>query len=131
MIQAGTGHNVVPARCEFVVDVRSNDQYSNIKLLELLRSRCSSELIPRSLRLNSSFLDKNHPLFALFGKMNLTPFGSPTLSDMSLLEIPAVKIGPGDSSRSHSANEYIYISEIEHAVGQYTTLLQEILKLTL
>ncbi len=131
MIHAGSGHNVVPDKCEFVVDVRSNDQYSNKKLLELLQSHCNSELISRSLRLNSSFLSKNHPLFEIFGKMNLKPFGSPTLSDMALLDIPAVKIGPGESSRSHSANECIYISEIEQAVGLYTKLLEEILKLTL
>ncbi len=131
MIHAGTGHNVVPDRCEFVVDVRSNDQYSNKELLEFLKSHCSSELIPRSLRLNSSFLNKKHPLFEIFGKMNFKPFGSPTLSDMALLDIPAVKIGPGESSRSHSANEFIHISEIEHAVELYTTLLKEILKQTL
>ncbi|MEX0981848.1 MAG: M20/M25/M40 family metallo-hydrolase [Bacteroidales bacterium] len=131
VIHAGTGHNVVPARCEFIIDVRSNDHYSNKMLLDLLKNRCSSELTPRSLRLNSSFLNKNHPLFELFGKMNLIPFGSPTLSDMALLDIPAVKIGPGDSSRSHSANEYIYISEIEQAVDLYTNLLEEILKLSL
>jgi len=131
MIDSGTGHNVVPARCEFVIDVRSNDQYSNTMLLERLKRQCNSELTPRSLRLNSSFLNTNHPLFELFGKLNLIPFGSPTLSDMALLDVPAVKIGPGESSRSHSANEYIYISEIEQAVGLYTTLLEDLLKLTL
>ena len=131
MIDAGSAHNVVPATCKFVIDVRSNDRYPNKNLLELLKAKCNSELTPRSLRLNSSFLPQGHPVYEILCQMGLTPYGSPTLSDMALLNMPAVKIGPGDSARSHSANEYIRISEIDHAVDLYTTLLEKIVKLSL
>jgi acetylornithine deacetylase len=131
MINAGTAHNVVPATCHFVIDVRSNDRYPNRRLLELLKEKCNSELTPRSLRLNSSFLPRDHPLYEILNQMGLVPYGSPTLSDMALLQIPAVKIGPGDSARSHTANEYVRISEINSAVEIYTTLLEKIIKLSL
>lgn len=128
MIHAGTGHNVVPSSCEFVIDARSNDCYSNETLLDLLRTKCQSELKPRSMRLKSSFLPEGHPLFEVMEQLQLTPFGSPTLSDMALLKMPAVKIGPGDSSRSHTANEYIRIPEISVAVDIYTALLEYTVK---
>lgn len=131
MIDAGTAHNVVPETCKFVIDVRSNDRYPNRRLLELLKAKCTSELTPRSLRLNSSFLPREHPVYEILNQMGLIPYGSPTLSDMALLEIPAVKIGPGDSARSHTANEYIRISEINYAVEIYTALLERIIKLSL
>ncbi len=131
MIHAGTGHNVVPASCEFVIDVRSNDLYSNEVLLDSLRNVCQSELIPRSMRLKSSFLPPDHPVFKVLKELQLLPFGSPALSDMALLDVPAVKIGPGDSSRSHTANEYILIPEINKAVELYTVLLDNTLKLVL
>ncbi|MEX0987108.1 MAG: M20/M25/M40 family metallo-hydrolase [Bacteroidales bacterium] len=128
MIKAGRDHNVVPSKCHFVIDVRSNDRYPNERLLELLGARCNSELIARSMRLKSSFLSENHPVCKLLNDMKLSPFGSPTLSDMALLEIPAVKIGPGNSSRSHTANEYIHISELEQAIEIYGNLLEKIVK---
>jgi acetylornithine deacetylase len=131
MINAGTAHNVVPAACKFVMDVRSNDRYPNRRLLELLKAKCASQLTPRSLRLNSSFLPLKHPLYEILYQMGLIPYGSPTLSDMALIEIPAVKIGPGDSARSHTANEYIRISEMVNAVEIYTALLEKIIKLSL
>lgn len=128
MIHAGTGHNVVPSSCEFVIDARSNDCYSNEALLDLLRTNCQSELKPRSMRLKSSSLPEGHPLFEVMERLQLTPFGSPTLSDMALLEVPAIKIGPGDSSRSHTANEYIRIPELSMAVDLYTALLEKTVK---
>lgn len=131
MINSGTGHNMVPGKCEFVIDVRSNDIYSNERLLEMMAEKCESSLTPRSMRLRSSSLDKNHPVHAVLRDLNLKPFGSPTLSDMSLMDFPSVKIGPGDSARSHTANEYIHIDEIENAISLYTQLLSEIIKFEL
>jgi acetylornithine deacetylase len=131
MINAGTGHNVVPGKCEFVIDVRSNDNYSNEKLLELLSNTCTSELSARSLRLKSSFLKDDHPVSKLIADLGLDPFGSPTLSDMALMNFPSVKIGPGDSSRSHTANEYIYEEEIIQAISLYTHLIKQLISLEL
>jgi acetylornithine deacetylase len=128
MIQAGTGHNVVPDTCEFVIDVRSNDRYTNERLLEMLRKACASDLVPRSMRLRSSSLPKEHPAFRVIETLGMKPFGSPTLSDMALLNIPSVKIGPGDSARSHTADEYIFISEIEEAIDRYAAFLEQLIK---
>ncbi len=131
MIQAGTGHNVVPDTCEFVIDVRSNDRYTNERLFEILKGVCTSQLVPRSMRLKSSSLKKGHPVFSVIESLGMHPFGSPTLSDMALLDIPAVKIGPGDSARSHTANEYIFIAEIEAAIDRYATFIEQIIHLKL
>ncbi len=131
MINSGTGHNVIPARCEFVIDVRSNDQYSNERLLEILKAQCKAELTPRSMRLRSSFLDGKHAVFGILTDLGLKPFGSPTLSDMALLDFPSVKIGPGDSARSHTANEYIYEAEIMDAIEMYTEIIKRIVKVEL
>lgn len=131
MIHAGSGHNVVPGKCEFVIDVRSNDKYSNERLLEMLNAVCASELKARSMRLRSSCLNQGHPVYSLLGKLGLTPFGSPTLSDMALMQLPSLKIGPGDSSRSHTANEFIMEHEIPEAIDIYKNLLGEIVKLEL
>jgi len=127
MIDAGTGHNVVPGECKFVVDARSNDQYSNSQLFEILEQTCISELTPRSLRLKSSSLSEDHPIFTVIEKIGLTPFGSSTMSDMALLPFPSIKIGPGDSARSHTANEYIHESEIKDAISLYVLLIEELL----
>jgi acetylornithine deacetylase len=131
MIQAGTGHNVVPDTCEFVIDVRSNDRYTNELLFEMLARTCASKLVPRSMRLRSSSLPKEHPAFRVIESLGMMPFGSPTLSDMALLNIPSVKIGPGDSARSHTANEYVFVSEIEEAIDRYTAFLEQLIKLAL
>lgn len=131
MINAGTAHNVVPAECTVVIDVRSNDRYSNEKLLEMLGDRCGATLSPRSMRLRSSFLEAVHPVFPLLEQMNFKPYGSPTLSDMALLNIPAIKIGPGESSRSHSADEYVLEDEIGGAIDIYQQLIGNLLKLEL
>ena len=128
MINAGTNHNVVPGECRFVIDARSNDQYPNVKLLEILKGCCETEIVPRSLRLNSSSLDKQHPVFRVLKDLGMQPFGSSTMSDMALIPFPAIKIGPGDSARSHTAGEYILTGEIEDAIPTYVKLIDGILK---
>lgn len=124
MISAGNRHNVVPDLCNFVVDVRSNDCYGNEELLALIQSVCHAELIPRSTRLRSSALDQAHFLMKTIDKLELKPFGSSTLSDMALISFPALKMGPGDSSRSHTAGEYILKNELEQGVEAYCRYLE-------
>jgi len=124
MISAGTRHNVVPDLCSYVVDVRSNDQYGNEQLLEEIRSVCRAKLSPRSTRLRSSGLDPEHYLMKTIIAAGLEPFGSSTLSDMALIPFPAIKMGPGESSRSHTAGEYIKISELEQGVATYCSFLE-------
>lgn len=122
-INAGTQHNVTPDCCSFVVDVRSNEYYSNAALLDIIKSNISSDAIPRSLRLNSSSIPLTHPLVQRAVELGLQPFGSPTLSNQALLDIPTLKIGPGDSARSHTANEYILISEISKGMELFAKML--------
>lgn len=124
MISAGSRHNVVPDVCRYVVDVRSNDRYENERLLELIRKVCKAELTPRSTRLRSSALDSDHFLMKAIRSAGLKPFGSSTLSDMALIPFPAVKMGPGESSRSHTAGEYILKSELEQGVASYCRFLE-------
>lgn len=124
MISAGTRHNVVPDLCSYVMDVRSNDQYGNELLLEEIRSVCSAKLIPRSTRLRSSGLDPEHFLMKTIYGIGLVPFGSSTLSDMALIPFPAIKMGPGESSRSHTAGEYVRISELDQGVATYCSFLE-------
>ena len=126
-IQAGTQHNVIPDRCDFVVDVRTNARYTNAEAVEILKSRFPEvEITPRSLRLNSSAISIQHPFVrrALFA--GYEPFGSPTLSDQALMPFPSVKMGPGDSSRSHTADEYIILEEIREAIEVYICLLDRL-----
>ena len=125
-IQAGTQHNVVPDRCTFVVDIRSNEFYSNEELLQKIRGFVSCEITPRSTRLNSSRTDISHPFVKRAVMLGKQPFGSPTLSDQALMPFPSVKIGPGDSARSHSADEYIHPSEIREAIDTYIMLLDKL-----
>jgi acetylornithine deacetylase len=122
-IQAGTQHNVIPDKCTFVVDIRSNEMYSNEELLEEIRRGVRCETKARSLRLNSSRTDVEHPFVKRAVMLGKQPFGSPTLSDQALMPFASVKTGPGDSARSHSADEYIRPSEIREAIDTYTTLL--------
>ena len=116
MISCGTQHNVVPDKCSFVVDLRPNGLYTNSELLELIRSEVSCELKPRSLRHNSSHISPDHPVVQRARELGLELFGSPTTSNQTLLSCPSVKIGPGDSARSHCSDEYICIDEISQAV---------------
>ena len=122
-LNAGTQHNVVPDICSFVVDIRSNECYSNEELFQEICSHIQSEAKARSFRLNSSHIDAKHPFVKRAVELGRTPFGSPTLSDQALMRFPSVKIGPGKSSRSHTADEYIRVSEIEEAIGMYIKIL--------
>lgn len=124
-INAGTQHNVVPDSCRIVVDVRTTEVMSNAATLKVLQDvagdLCTFE--PRSLRLNPSSIDEKHPLVQRLKMLGKKPFGSPTLSDQALMSFPSVKIGPGDSSRSHTADEYIFLEEIREAIHTYISLL--------
>jgi len=122
-INAGTQHNVIPDRCSFVVDIRSNELYSNEDLYNTIRKNVKIDVKARSFRLNSSHISEDHPIVKRAVKMGRNPFGSPTLSDQALMPFPSVKMGPGKSSRSHTADEYILISEIEEAIEIYLKLL--------
>lgn len=123
MISAGKKHNVVPAKCKYVVDVRSNDRYGNEEILEMLREACVADLVPRSTRLKASWLEADHFLMEATTVSGLSPFGSLTLSDMALIPYPAVKMGPGDSARSHTADEYIRLEELDRGVDGYIQFL--------
>lgn len=126
IIHAGTQHNVVPDRCEFTVDIRSNEFYSNEELFEQIRQQVHCEVKARSFRLNSSRTEIDHPFVRRAQMMGKEPFGSPTLSDQALMPFPSVKIGPGQSSRSHSADEYIELMEIREAIDTYVRLLDQL-----
>lgn len=127
-INAGTQHNVVPDRCEFVVDVRATDAYSLIETIDLIKRHVSCEVTPRSVRLQPSGISHEHPFVLAAKKAGRNLYGSPTLSDQSLMSFPTVKIGPGDSARSHTADEYILLSEIREAVPMYIDLLKATFK---
>lgn len=123
MLNAGTQHNVIPDECRFTIDVRTNEHYRNEEVFEFLKSKLKSDIKARSFRLGSSSISENHPIIAYCKKMGMQPFGSPTLSDQALMPFPSLKLGPGDSARSHSADEYICISEIKDAINKYAELL--------
>jgi acetylornithine deacetylase len=122
-INAGYQHNVVPDSCQFVIDLRSNECYSNQELFAILQEHTQSELKARSFRLNSSGIPLEHPLVKAGVKMGMTTYGSPTLSDQALIPYPSLKLGPGDSARSHTADEYIKLSEIKSGIEVYIQLL--------
>lgn len=122
-IEAGVQSNVVPDECSFVVDVRSNELYSNEELFDIISRSVSAEVKARSFRLNSSRIDVSNPLVLRAEELGRKLFGSPTLSDQALMAFPTVKIGPGDPTRSHTADEYILLSEIEEAIPLYIQLL--------
>ena len=127
-IKGGKQHNAVPADVELVVDVRVNDAYSNQEIADLLQEKAPcDEIIPRSLRLNSSSIPVDHDLVKAGIALGRTTYGSPTLSDQAVLSCPSLKLGPGDSTRSHSANEFIYVNEIEEGIEIYIDLLKSIL----
>lgn len=123
MINAGTQHNVVPDKCDFVVDVRSNELYSNEKLFQLIDQHTDCEVKPRSFRLNSSQIALENPFVQRAIMIGKVPYGSPTLSDQTFMPFPTLKMGPGDSARSHTADEYICLSEIREAIELYVKLL--------
>lgn len=127
MIEAGTQHNVVPSECKFVVDVRTTDAYSNEQTVEILSAAIKSKAMPRSTRVQPSALSSLHPLYKTAVELGGKPFVSPTTSDMSLLHgIPSIKIGPGDSARSHKADEFVYINEVTEAIEYYKQYIKKL-----
>jgi len=126
VINAGSQHNVVPATCNFTVDVRVTDAYRNEEVLDTIRQNVECEVIPRSVRLKPSSIDRNHPIVQAGLALGRTTYGSPTTSDQALLDIPSLKMGPGDSARSHTADEFIYVSEIEQGIELYIQMLESI-----
>ncbi|MGI9531211.1 M20 family metallo-hydrolase [Lutimonas sp.] len=125
-IDAGNQHNVVPATCHFVVDIRVNDLYSNREVLDLVKEHVQVEVKERSLNLNSSSIAKDHEIVRSGISLGRDIYGSPTLSDQSNLSCPSLKLGPGDSLRSHTADEFIYENEIEEGIDLYIKILKGI-----
>ena len=123
VVNAGTQHNVIPDKCTMLVDIRTNEFYDNEEVYHFICQHLKSECKAHSFRLKSSRIDPNHPLIQKCIAMGMKPFGSPTLSDQALMSFPSFKLGPGESSRSHSADEFIRISEIRDAIAKYTELL--------
>lgn len=123
MINGGNQHNVVPDECVFVVDVRATEVYSLEETLEIIKRNVKSEVVPRSIRLKPSCISIHHPIVKKGLGLGMTAYGSPTLSDQALMSCLSIKIGPGDSARSHKANEFIFISEIEQGIYGYINLL--------
>lgn len=126
LIEAGTQHNVVPDSCKFVVDVRTTDAYSNAETVKIIDDLMDVEVEPRSIRLNSSGLSQDHSIVKRGESLGMKKYGSPTLSDQALMPFDTIKIGPGDSARSHTADEYIGIDEIENGINGYIALLKDL-----
>ncbi|CAN5522995.1 M20 family metallo-hydrolase [soil metagenome] len=126
IINAGSQHNVVPASCNFTVDVRVTDAYRNEEVLEIIRQHVGCEVTPRSIRLKPSKIEREHPIVQAGIALGRTTYGSPTTSDQSLLDIPSVKVGPGDSARSHTADEFVYVDEIREGIELYIQMLEKI-----
>lgn len=123
MIQAGVQHNVVPDSCTFTVDIRTTDKYSTQETLDVIQQNISAVIQPRSARLNPSCIDPSHPMVQAGLQLNRATYGSPTTSDQALMSFATVKMGPGDSARSHTADEFIYLKEIEEGVQLYIQLI--------
>lgn len=120
-------HNVVPATCKFVVDIRVNELYAFEDIIKEIKQNVNCEIQPRSLRMKSSSISLNHPLIKSGIELGRNTYGSPTTSDKALMPFPTLKMGPGDSARSHTANEFIYINDIQESIGLYIKLLEKIL----
>ena len=119
-------HNVVPATCSFIVDIRVTDAYTHEEILETIKHHIQSEVKPRSMRLRSSKINIDHPLVQAGIKLGKKTYGSPTTSDATLINAPVLKCGPGDSARSHTANEFIYLTEIEEGINTYIKILEQV-----
>ncbi len=126
-VNAGSQHNVIPAVCHFVVDIRVTDAYSNQQVLDIVKAKVDVEVKERSLRLNSSSIPITHDIVKSGIALGRSTYGSPTLSDQSVLTCPSLKLGPGDSLRSHTADEFIYVQEIEEGIDLYLKLLKKII----
>lgn len=127
IINSGSQHNVVPDSCQFTVDVRTTEMYSNTEIFDIIQQNIRSKVTPRSLRLNSSSIPLSHPFVQAGLKMGRTYYGSPTSSDQAVIPCPSLKMGPGLSTRSHSSDEFIYIQEIKEAIQIYNSVLTQIL----
>ncbi|WP_026905345.1 M20 family metallo-hydrolase [Pedobacter glucosidilyticus] len=127
IINAGSQHNVVPDECKFTVDVRVTDAYTNEEVLKIIRQFVDCEVIPRSTRLKPSSIPIDHPIVQAGIALGRKTYGSPTTSDQALLNIPSLKCGPGDSARSHTADEFIYVDEIEKGIKLYVKMISEII----
>ncbi len=128
MIECGTQHNVVPDSCHYVVDCRTTDAYTNIEFVEIIKQELESEVTPRSTRIGASALSNDHPLLLAAKELGSTPYVSPTTSDMALLSCPTLKIGVGDSARSHTADEYIELREVSQGVEYYINYIEKLSK---
>jgi acetylornithine deacetylase len=126
VINAGKQHNVIPAICEFTIDCRVNECYTLDEVLKILQDVVKAELKPRSMRLKPSKIEGQHPIVQAAVKLGIPTFGSPTLSDQALLACPSVKIGPGHSGRSHTADEYILLDELKQGIQTYQTLIEQL-----
>ena len=124
-INAGKQHNVVPSQCDLVVDIRVNDCYTNSEILAIIKKQLTAEINPRSMHLNASSIPVAHGLVQAGIALGRTTYGSPTLSDQSVLSCQSLKLGPGDTLRSHSANEFIFINEIEEGIELYIKILTD------
>ncbi len=124
-IQAGSQHNVIPDKCTFVVDVRTTDAYTNEETLSIIRQHVACEVQPRSTRLRPSAIASDHPLVQAGVRLGLHTFASPTMSDQTVLTIPSIKLGPGISERSHTANEFLLLEELQQGITTYIALLEE------
>jgi len=127
IINAGMQHNMVPDACTFTVDIRINELYTHEEILKILKENVDADILPRSMRMKSSGISVVHPLVQSGLKSGRTMYGSPTTSDKALMSCPSLKMGPGDSARSHTADEFIYIKEIEEGIKMYIKLLENIL----
>lgn len=128
VIKSGTQHNVVPGMCEFTVDIRLNEKYTHEEVLDIIRQNVQCEVKPRSTRIKPSSISASHPIVQAAENIGLKTFGSPTTSDQALMNFLSVKIGPGDSARSHSADEFIYVEEITKGISIYIHLIESFKK---
>lgn len=126
VINAGKQHNVVPAECHFTVDVRVTEKYSLEQLLDIIRKHVKCDVKPRSMRMRPSGIGEDHALVNTAVKLGIKCYGSPTTSDQALIPVPSIKMGPGDSARSHTADEFIYVDEIRQGIETYIRVLNEI-----
>lgn len=127
IIHAGTQHNMVPDECTFTIDIRVNELYTHEEIIQLIQQNIESEIQPRSIRLRSTNISLGHPLIKSGTKEGRSYYGSPTTSDKALMNFPALKMGPGDSARSHTADEYIFLNEIKEGIELYIKILNNII----
>ena len=120
-------HNSVPAQCKFMVDIRVTDVYTHPEILDIIKENTNCNIQPRSMRLKASSINAEHELVKAAVNLGAKMYGSPTSSDAALIEAPVLKIGPGESARSHTADEFIYIEEIKNGIAFYKNLLQAVL----